>query len=56
MIPDLLVFDPALCCSSGVCGPELDTDLVRFAADLEWLGSLRRKQRPRFSSSAPTLV
>lgn len=33
----LLVFDPALCCSTGVCGPEVDDALVRFAADVEWL-------------------
>jgi hypothetical protein len=33
----LLVFDPALCCSTGVCGPEVDDDLVRFAADVAWL-------------------
>ena len=31
------VFDPAMCCSTGVCGPEVDPSLVRFAADLEWL-------------------
>jgi len=31
------VFDPAMCCSTGVCGPEVDTKLVQFAADLEWL-------------------
>jgi hypothetical protein len=34
---ELFVFDPALCCSTGVCGPEVDPALVRFAADLEWL-------------------
>ena len=33
----LRVFDPAMCCSSGVCGPTLDADLARFAADLDWL-------------------
>jgi hypothetical protein len=33
----LLVFDPALCCSTGICGPEVDDALVRFAADVEWL-------------------
>jgi hypothetical protein len=33
----LQVYDPALCCSTGVCGPEVDADLVRFAADVEWL-------------------
>jgi hypothetical protein len=33
----LKVFDPALCCSTGVCGPQVDESLVRFAADLHWL-------------------
>jgi hypothetical protein len=33
----LRVFDPAMCCSTGVCGPSIDPDLARFAADLEWL-------------------
>ena len=31
------VYDPAMCCSSGVCGPDVDPALVRFAADLKWL-------------------
>lgn len=31
------VFDPAMCCSTGICGPSVDPKLVRFAADLEWL-------------------
>ena len=35
----LQIFDPAMCCSSGVCGPEVDTKLVQFAADLDWLKS-----------------
>jgi hypothetical protein len=30
------IFDPALCCSSGVCGVEVDPQLVQLAADLEW--------------------
>ncbi len=33
----LQVFDPAMCCSTGVCGPQVDPQLPRFAADLEWL-------------------
>lgn len=37
MTPILRVFDPALCCSTGVCGPSIDSDLARFAADLDWL-------------------
>lgn len=31
------VFDPALCCSSGVCGTEVDRALVSFSADIDWL-------------------
>jgi len=33
----LQVFDPAMCCSTGVCGPAVDPKLVQFAADLDWL-------------------
>ncbi len=33
----LQIFDPAMCCSTGVCGPDVDTKLVQFAADLDWL-------------------
>lgn len=37
MSETLRVFDPAMCCSSGVCGPSLDAELARFAADVDWL-------------------
>lgn len=30
------VYDPALCCSTGVCGTEVDSALVTFAADVDW--------------------
>lgn len=33
----LEIFDPAMCCSTGVCGPSVDPVLPRFAANLEWL-------------------
>lgn len=33
------VFDPAMCCSTGICGPSVDPKLVRFSADLDWLKS-----------------
>ncbi len=33
----LQIFDPAMCCSTGVCGPGVDPALVQFASDLEWL-------------------
>ena len=31
------VYDPAMCCSSGVCGPDVDPVIVQFASDLDWL-------------------
>lgn len=32
----LQVFDPALCCSTGVCGVDVDQVLVEFSADVDW--------------------
>jgi AhpD family alkylhydroperoxidase len=31
------VFDPPMCCSTGVCGPSVDPALATFASDLSWL-------------------
>ncbi len=31
------VYDPPMCCPTGVCGPSVDPVLPRFAADLDWL-------------------
>ncbi|MDQ8188312.1 arsenite efflux transporter metallochaperone ArsD [Pelagicoccus sp. SDUM812002] len=31
------VYDPALCCSTGVCGPTPDSELAAFASTLERL-------------------
>lgn len=31
------VYDKPMCCSTGVCGPEVDPVLPKFAADLDWL-------------------
>ena len=33
------IYDPPMCCPTGVCGPNVDSKLVQFAADLEWLKS-----------------
>ena len=37
MIHTLEVYDPPMCCDTGVCGPFVDTALVHFAADIDWL-------------------
>lgn len=31
------IFDPALCCSTGVCGIEVDQRLVDFSAAVDWV-------------------
>lgn len=36
-VKKLIVYDPPMCCSTGVCGPVVDPILPRFAADLESL-------------------
>lgn len=36
---ELEVFDPAMCCSTGVCGSSVDPALATFASDLEWLAA-----------------
>ena len=33
----LIVFDPPMCCATGICGSSVDPTLVTFASDLEWL-------------------
>jgi hypothetical protein len=38
--PAIRVFEPALCCNTGVCGPDVDQALVTFTADLDHLRGL----------------
>jgi hypothetical protein len=33
------VYDPAMCCSTGVCGPQVDPILPRFSEDVHWLAN-----------------
>lgn len=35
----LNIYDPAMCCSTGVCGPSVDQKLVKLAADVAYLKS-----------------
>jgi hypothetical protein len=35
----LQVYDPPMCCSTGICGPDIDPDLVNFAAMLSQLAN-----------------
>jgi hypothetical protein len=35
----LKIYDPPMCCSSGVCGPSVDPKLLKLAADVAFLKS-----------------
>lgn len=35
----LEIYDPAMCCSTGVCGTDVDDTLADFANDIKWLKS-----------------
>ncbi len=57
------VFDPAMCCSTGVCGVNIDPVLVQFAADLKWLEqqgvTVQRynlSQEPQAFAASPLVV
>lgn len=47
------IFDPPMCCSTGVCGPGVDPNLARFAADLDWLRRQRVKVERFMLSQRP---
>jgi len=59
----IAVYDPPMCCSTGICGPAVDPVLPRIAADLDWL---RRQgveverynlaQQPQAFASNPTIT
>lgn len=36
---EMSVYDPAMCCSTGVCGPGIDPELMEISRDLQWLES-----------------
>ncbi len=38
-VVSIRVFEPALCCNTGVCGEDVDQALVEFSADLDYLTS-----------------
>ena len=40
MTMSLSVYDPAMCCSTGVCGPSVDQNLVKLASDLGFIKGL----------------
>ncbi len=49
------VFDPAMCCNTGVCGVDVDQSLVTFAADVDWARQ-NGAQIERFNLSQQPMV
>lgn len=37
LVGTVAVYDPAMCCPTGVCGPGVDPALLQVARDLRWL-------------------
>jgi hypothetical protein len=59
----LEIFDPAMCCSTGVCGVEVDPALVQCQADLQWLAEqgiavsrYNLSQAPQVFAANPTVL
>ena len=59
----LAVYDPPMCCSTGVCGPAVDPVLPRVSADLDWLKRqgvqverYNLAQQPQAFASNPTVT
>ena len=58
----LVVYDPAMCCSTGVCGAEVDPVLPRFQEDFHWLANqgvaverFNLAQQPQEFTGSPTV-
>ncbi len=54
-MPSIQIFEPALCCSTGVCGVDVDQTLVTFTADVAWLKA-QGVQIERFNLAQQPLV
>ena len=49
------IFDPAMCCNTGVCGVDVDPSLVTFAAEVDW-AKQQGAQIERFNLSQQPLA
>ena len=44
------IFDPAMCCSTGVCGPSVNPELIRVAAVVENNTGTEKKWDPYYKT------
>lgn len=47
----LFIFEPAMCCSTGVCGPSVDKDLIRVTSVMNELKKVAGIQAVRYNLS-----
>lgn len=48
----LVIYEPALCCSTGVCGPSVDENLIRVTSVMQQVRKMDGKQMIRYNLSA----
>ncbi|API89756.1 arsenite efflux transporter metallochaperone ArsD [Desemzia sp. C1] len=47
----LILYEPAMCCSTGVCGPSIDKDLIRVTSVIKELKKVEGVQAVRYNLS-----
>ncbi|AYW46659.1 MULTISPECIES: arsenite efflux transporter metallochaperone ArsD [Tetragenococcus] len=49
---ELALFEPAMCCSTGVCGPSVNEDLLQITSVMNALDTLEGFQAKRYNLSS----
>lgn len=53
VMKEIEIFDPAMCCSTGVCGPSVDKNLLRIATLIDALKNMGIEVKRHNLSSEP---
>jgi len=51
-VKKLFLYEPAMCCSTGVCGPSVNEDLIRVSSIMNELKKAEGIQAVRYNLSA----
>lgn len=49
---NITIFEPAMCCNTGVCGPSIDKNLLRITAVMDALAELEDYEALRYNLSS----
>lgn len=47
----LTIYEPAMCCSTGLCSPSIDEDLMLITSAMEALNSVNNLEAVRYKQS-----